>query len=232
MNEKSAFDLKNIEKLAVPQTTGLLEQLNIPPAAASYIRRNQRAIWIVVICISLAVTAVSLYGSYRTYREDQASSALTLAMQAEGDEKKTQLVQFVDEYGSTSAGMWGRIELAQMAAAEGQFPQAIDSLAEVKKSVSVKNPVSPLLVYNLAILHEKNNDLNQALTFYNELLAFKGFEAISYEAMGRIYEVQDSKDKALEMYKKYMETGDAATGQPSADPDRSMIQARINRLEN
>lgn len=232
MSEKSAFDLKNIKEMAVPQTTGLLEQLNIPPAAASYLRRNQRTIWIVVICIALAVAVVSLYGSYRSYREDKASSALTLVMQAEGDEKKTQLAQFVDEYGSTPAGMWGRIELAQMAAAEGQFPRAIESLAEVKKSVSVKNPVTPLLVYNLAILHEKNKDLNQALTSYNELLAFKGFEAVSYEAMGRIYEMQGSNDKALEMYKKYMQTGEATMVQPSADQDRSMIQARINRLEN
>lgn len=232
MSVQSPFDRKHIEEKAVSQTTGLLEQLNIPPAAASFIRRNQRAIWIAVVCIALVVTAVSLYGSYRSYREEKASSALALAMQAENDEKNTQLTRVVDEYGSTTAGMWGRIELAQMAAAEGEFPQAIDSLAEVKNTVSVKNPVTPLLIYNLAILHEKNEDLDQALASYNELLSFKGFEAISYKSMGRIYETQGSKDKALEMYKKYIETGNAGANQQSADPDRSLIQARIKSLED
>lgn len=232
MSEQSAFDQKHIADTAVPETTGLLEQLNIPPVAAAYIRKNQRTIWIVVGCVALVVTAVSLYGSYRSYREDKASSALTLAMQAEGEAKKTQLTQIVDQFGSTAAGRWGSIELAQLAAADGEFAQAISSLSEVKDSVAEENPVMPLLVYNLAILHEKNGDSNQAIAFYNELLGFQGFEAIAYKSMGRIQEEQGSRDKALEMYNKYIEAGNAVAGQPTADPDRSIIQARIKRLQD
>ena len=119
MNQQSAFDRNNIEETAVPETEGLLEQFNLPPAAISFIRKNQRAIWVVVFCVALAVVVVSLYSQYKSYREDKASSALTFALQAEGEEKKKQLGQVVDEYGSTSAGLWGKIELAHLTAAEG-----------------------------------------------------------------------------------------------------------------
>lgn len=231
MNPQSPFDLKHIKESAVPREQGLLEHLNLPPAAISFIRKNQRTIWIVVIGIALLVTAASLYSSYRSYREDQAASALAGAMQAETEEKKKLLAEVVDEYGSTAAGMWGRIELAHMAAEEGDLAGAIAGLTEVRNSVSRKNPVMPLLTYNLGLLHEKNENPDQARSFYNELLAFPGFKIIAYKAMGRIFEQQDSRDKALEMYKKYMETLDSGTGEPVNDPDRSMIQARINNLE-
>ncbi|MDW7772006.1 MAG: tetratricopeptide repeat protein [Desulfobulbaceae bacterium] len=231
MSQPSPFDRKHIEESAVTQT-GVLDQLNLPPAVIAFIRKNQQAIWIIVICVALIVTVVSLYGSYRSYRENKASTALTLVMQAEGEERKQQLAEIIDEYGSTSAGMWGRIELAHMAAQEGDFDQAIARLTEVRESVSAKNPVTPLLIYNLGSLYEKNENPDQALNSYNELLAFKGFEPIAYKALGRIYELQGSNDKALEMYEKYMETTDNGTGQPAADPDRSMVQAKISRLEN
>ncbi len=231
MNQQSAFDRNHIEKEAVAETEGLLDQFNLPPAVISFIRENQRAIWVVVGCIALAVTAVSLYGTYRSYREDKAASALTLALKAEGEDKKQQIEQVVNEFGSTSSGFWGRIELAHLAAAEGNIAEAIEALTDIQRSVSDKDPVAPLLHYNLALLHEKNNDLNKALADLTALSGFKGFEKISYQAMGRLYEQQGSRDKALEMYRKYMSFGEPETGQPPAGPDRSMIQARIRRLE-
>ena len=128
--------------------------------------------------------------------------------------------------------MWGRIELAQIEEEEGNVTQAISSLVGIKDSVSNKNPVTPLLLYNLAVLYEKSEDLNNSLATYNELLAFKGFEALCYKGMGRIYEAQSNKEKALEMYRKYMEIGGEDKNLPSADPERSMIQSRINSLES
>ena len=105
-------------------------------------------------------------------------------------------------------------------------------MTDVQKSVSRKNPLAPLLFYNLAVLHEKNNDIEQALISYTELTSFIGFEKISYEAMGRLYEIQGSKEKALEMYNKYMSYEGTEIVPQAVDPDRSMIQARMNRLEN
>lgn len=231
MSQQSAFDRKNIEDSATLPPRGLMEQLNVPPAAAAFIRKNQRAIWIVVISVALVVTAVSLYGSYRSYREDKASSALTVAMKAQGEEKTRLLNEIVEEYGSTAAAMWSNIELAHMMQAEGDIDAAIKKLSEIKNSVNKKNPVTPLLIYNLGMLHEQHNDLNEALTSYNELLDFQGFKAIAYKSMGRVYDLQGNPDKALEMYKQYMETGDEGNGLQGNDQERSLIQARINRLE-
>lgn len=232
MNQQSAFDSKNIEQEAVSETSGLLDQFNLPPAAISFIRKNQRTIWIIVGCIALTVTVVSIYGTYKAYREDKASSALTLALQIEDGNKQQQLQQVVDELGSTSSGLWARIELAHLVAADGDLAKAIGELTDIQRSVAGKDPLAPLLHYNLAILHEKNNDLNQAIVSFTELSAFKGFEKISFEAMGRVYELQGSKEKALEMYKKYISSGGDAAAQQGVDPKKSMVQARINRLEN
>jgi predicted negative regulator of RcsB-dependent stress response len=232
MNQQSAFDRKHIEEEAVAETEGLLDQFNLPPAVISFIRQNQRAIWVVVGCIAVIVIAASLYGTYRAYREDKAASALTLALKAEAGDKKQQLQQVVKEFGSTSSGFWGRIELAHLAAAEGNLTGAIEELTDIQSSVSDKDPLAPLLHYNLALLHEKNSELNSAIAALTALSGFKGFEKIAYEAMGRLYEKQGSREKALEMYRKYMSFGGPeAGGQPPADPDRSMIQARIHRLE-
>lgn len=234
MSQQSAFDRELVEETAAAETTGLLEQLNLPPAAITFIRENQKAIWAVTIFIALVVVSVSLYGSYRTYKEDKASSALTLAMQAEGEQKKEQLQKVIDDFGSTSAALWSRIELAHIVAADGEYEKSIQELTEVKKTVSAKNPVLPLLLNNLAVLHEKNGDLNQALVTYTELSTFKGFEQGTYEAMGRLYELQGNKEKALEMYKKYLDSGeeDKLTNPLATDPDREMIEARIISLEN
>ena len=234
MSQQSAFDRELVEETAAAETTGLLEQLNLPPAAITFIRKNQKAIWAVTICIVLVVVSVSLYGSYRIYQEDKASSALTLAMKAEGEQKKEQLQKVVEDFGATTAALWSRVELAHIAAANGDFTEAVQGLLEVKKDVSLKNPINSLLLYNLAVLYEKNGELTQALATYTELSTFKGFEKGAYEAMGRLYELQGNKEKALEMYKKYMDSGeeDKLTNPLAVDPDRQMIEARIITLEN
>jgi predicted negative regulator of RcsB-dependent stress response len=231
MSQQNPFDLKNIRESSAPPQEGLLEHLNLPPAVISFIRDNQRTIWIVVIAVAVTVTAVSLYGSYRSYRENQASSALAQAMQAEEAQKKEMLADVVEEYGSTPAGMWGRIELAHMAAAGGDLDGAIAGLSEIRDSVSRDNPVTPLLVYNLGLLHEKKEAPEQARNYYNELLAFEGFDAIAYKSMGRAYEQQGDRDQALVMYRKYIETLDNRAGEGLNDPDRTLIEARINNLE-
>lgn len=233
MSEQNPFNRRHIEQTAAVPSPGLLEHLGLPPELIRFLRKNRRTIWIVTALVVLIITAVSLYGSYRTYREEKGASALTEAMKEEGSRKQELLLQVTDQYGSTSAGIWAKVELARLAIAGGEEDKAIQELYAVKESVAKNNPVMPLLLYNLGALHENRNEPDQAISAYKELTAFKGFEALAYKAMGRTYELQDNREQALSMYRQYLAAGEAEgeMGQ-RFDPDREMIQARINLLEN
>lgn len=232
MNQESAFDRKNLEETAVVQPPGLLEQLNLPPAAITFLRKNQRMVWIVTGCIALAVVTVALYNEYSASRDEKAATALSLALLEEGTKKQGMLNQVVDEYASTSSGLWGRIELAHLAVEQGELVKAIQDFNDVNNDVSAKNPVKPLVLYALGALYEKNNELSKAVDSFNELSTYKAFELSSYEALGRLYEEQEQKAKAVEMYKKALGADPEVDPLQPANPNRETIQARINFLQD
>ena len=232
MNQESAFDRQNIDETAVVQPPGLLEQLNLPPAAITFLRKNQRMVWIVTGCIALAVVTVALYNEYSASREEKAATALSMALLEEGTKKQEMLTQVVDEYASTSSGLWGRIELAHLAVEQGELVKAIQDLNDVNNEVSAKNPVKPLVLFALGALYEKNNELSKAVDSFNELSTYKAFELSSYEALGRLYEAQEQKAKAVEMYKKALGADSEVDPLQPANPNRETIQARINFLQD
>jgi predicted negative regulator of RcsB-dependent stress response len=232
MSQQSAFDRQNIEESAVIQPPGLLEQLNLPPAFITFLRKYQRAVWIVTGSIALVVVTVALYNQYTAGQEEKAASAFTVAMQAEGAEKQELLAQVLDEYGSTASGLWSRIELAHLAVEKGEVVKAIQAFNDVKNEVSPENPVTPLVLYALGALFEKNNELDKAVDSFNQLSTYQGFEASSYEAMGRLYEQQGKQAKAVEMYKKALGIDSGANPLQPGNPNQETIQARINYLQD
>ncbi len=230
MAEQSAFDPKKIELQPLGPAMGLLEQFNLPPKAIAYIRKNQRAIWVVVsTCVVLAV-AVSAYTTYRDYRADQAAAALDAALIAKQDKRQV-LEKVVLEYGSTSSGLWAQIELAFLEDKEGQRPKGIARMAEINTGLSARSPLKPLVLTNLAILHENEQQFDKALALYTELAASEGFAPEAYRAMGRVNEQLGKKDEAAAMYGKYLESVGAQSGQSKADPVRDMVQSRLNQLK-
>lgn len=231
MSQQSAFDRQNIEESAVIQPPGLLEQLNLPPAVVTFLRKNQRAVWIAAGCIALLAVSISVYKEYKERRDEKAATAFTLAMQSDGAEKKELLAQVVDEYGSTPSGLWGRIELAHLDVENGELVKAIQAFNDVKDDVKPQNPVMPLVLFALGSLYEKNNELDKAVDSFNQLSTYKGFEASSYEGMGRLYELQGQKVKAVEMYTKALAKDPEADPLQPGNPNQETIQARINSLQ-
>jgi predicted negative regulator of RcsB-dependent stress response len=232
MSEQNPFNRQHIEQSASVPAPGLLDQLGLPPELVSFLRKNQRTIWIVVALVIFSVTVGSFYGSYRSYRDDKAATALTEAMKAEGEQKQELLMQVVDKYGSTSPGIWAKVELARLSVEQGEENRAVDELYAVRKAMKKNNPIMPLLLYNLGAIHENRKEAEQAISVYSELTAYSGFEAIAYKAMGRAYELQGNREQALEMYRQYLAAGGEGDDLPGFDPDREMIQARINELGN
>lgn len=235
MTDQSAFDRQPLQEAPLLANPGLLDQLGLPPKAVRYLRENQRRVWIITGCLAALVAGVSLFNSYTTHREGKAASALTEAMKADVAQKPELLQKVVADYGSTDAGVWARIEMAQLTLAQGETDKAVAELQAVQKSLDRDNPLMPLLLIKLAGLYENKNEQEQALALYGELSGFKGFAPRAYEAMGRIHEAQGKNDKAVEMYQKYLAEGSEKAAAPAvpaaADPERERIQARISALQ-
>lgn len=236
MSDQRAFDHQPLQEAPLLMNPGLLDQLGLPPKVIRYLRENQRRAWIVTGCLAALIAAVSLFNSYTSHREVKAANALTEAMKAEAVQKGELLQKVADDYGSTDAGLWARIEIAQEAEGKGEIDKAIAGLQGVRKSLGKDNPMMPLLLFKLAGLHENNNALDNALVLYAELAGFKGFARRAYEAQGRIYEAQGKKEEAVAIYQKYLAEGEAAAmpalAGASADPEQERIKARISALQD
>ncbi|PIE56001.1 MAG: hypothetical protein CSA34_06200 [Desulfobulbus propionicus] len=229
MAEQKAFDPNRspFEKLHEPQ--GLLEHLNLPPKAVTFIRKHQRTIWVVVILLALTVTAVSLYTSYRERRIAKGAAALETAMAATAD-KDMQLQGVIDEYGSTPSGIWARIELARYHVEQGERQQGIAELEAVKKDLGADSSLLPLVLLNLGGLHEEEDKLNVAVAEYEELSRITGFSADAWFALGRVAEEQGKPQEAVSFYQKYL--GVVANKQGSIpDSRQQMVEERIGRLQ-
>lgn len=231
MADKSAFDRQHVEQTALVETSGLLEQLNLPPGAIAFIRKNQRAIWMGVAAVVILVTGVALYGSWREYRLEKAASALDDALMADTDKRLAALEDVVAKYGSTPSGTWARIEIAHLVTDKGDIDRAIAELVEVNRKVRSSNPLKPLLLYNIGALYEKQGQLEKALESYQPLGDFKGFEVESYRAMGRIYELQGNAAGAREMYEEFLAARSGQKSGAGGNPETEIIQYRLGRLQ-
>ena len=230
MADQKMFDRNSIKKKAFSETSGILDQLSLPPALITFLQKNQKTIWAIVICITVVVTVVSLYASYRDYTHNKAASALDAAMMADTEQKIQQLQQVVDQYGSTPAAVWSRVELAHDAAKQGDTGRAIEELKTINATLSAKDALKPLVLINLAGLYEKDNQLDQAVQLYQELSLLKGFELEGFYALGRVYEREQKTEQAVDAYQKYLAATETTTVNLQADPVRQMVQSRLHRL--
>ena len=234
MADQSAFDRNQIETKAMSETSGTLDQLNLPPAVVSFLRKNQRMLWVLFVVVALIVTAGSLYGSYRTYQINHALSALDTAMRAEDDQSVKLLENITEKYATTPSAPWARIELAKIATANKDLEGAIAQMKIVNGEIAEDNALKPLVLYSLASLMEKNQDYAAAIGYYQELMSFPGFSIDSHYAMGRLYVAMDKKDEARAQYEKYLsltqeqEVQGGMMSQP--DPKRTLVQYAINQL--
>ena len=230
MAEQSAFDRKNIQLQTLSPPMGLLEQFNLPPAAITFIRRNQRAIWMAVAGCVFLIVAVSAYTSYGHYRAGKAASALDVALVAKQDSRQM-LEKVVQEYGSTPSALWAKIELAFLDEKEGQRLKAITRFEAINAGLTVQSLLKPLVLGKLAALHEDEKQFDKALVYYSELAGKEGFAPEAYRAIGRVNEQLGKNAEAAAMYSKYLELTPSQGGQQKNDPVREMVQARINQLK-
>ncbi len=230
MANQSAFDPNHIKETAVSETSGLLDELNLPPAFIAFLRKNQRTLWIMTAVIAIVVTAVSLYGSYRTYRENKATTAMDAALQADQGQQVDLLKKVVLDFTSTPTEHWARIELAQIYIKDGKPADAILELQKVNQEVDAKNPLKPLVLFKLAGLYEETKNYEAALAQYQELTAVSGFEADARYALGRVYAALHKNAEAVTAYQQYLSlTEKSPTGERGQK--RALVEYMMKKLE-
>jgi predicted negative regulator of RcsB-dependent stress response len=230
--QESSFDLKHIEETAAVETSSVLDQLNLPPALTDFLKKYQRIIWIVLAVVATVVTVVSLYGSYRNYTLNKAAQAYDQAMLLDGDARKAALQEVADTYGSTPTAIWSSIQLAHLEQNAGNLQIALDKLVQVNKGVSRESLLKPLLLLNIGGLYEQAGQADQAVTMYEELKTFKGFESKAVNSLGQVYESQGDKKKAAAMFQEYLNlTTVEGKGPQQDDPARIIVRAALNRLQ-
>ena len=228
MASESAFNKRLTEETKMDKVEGLLEHFNLPPKAIDFIRANQRMIQIAIAVIIIAVVAWSLYGSYRERITEEASTALSTALQGEQDTQAQALQAVADKYSSTSSALWARVELAHLDMKNGSFADASKKYQAILPDVKTSNPLYPLVLYSLAQSMEGDKRYQEASTQYDLLKDLKGYENIAYLGLGRLEEAQGNTDKAISIYNNFiLYMGD----DPSFSQAREEINGKIARLK-
>lgn len=228
MASESAFDKRLSAETNMDKVEGLLEHFNLPPKAIDFIRANQRMIQIGIAAIVIAVVFWSLYGSYRERITEEASSALSIALQNDQDTRAEALRAVVDKYGSTSSALWASVELAHLDMKNGSFGDASKKYAEILPDLKTSNPLYPLVLFSLAQSMEGDKRFQEATSKYDLLKNIKGYEHIAYTGMGRIEEAQGNTEKAIAIYNNFLlSMGD----DPSFSQAQVEIKAKVARLK-
>lgn len=207
------------------QKHGLLEELNLPPKAIQFIRRNKRNIIIGLLCSALAILGWSSLSYYLARQNDRAAALLSEAVgQGAAEQRKVLLQKVLDDYGRTGSAKWAKVEMGHLAFDAQQYDEAIKVYLGVRDDLAKSSPVFPLVQLNLAQAYENKNALPEALAAYKGLAEIKGFAGESYLAMGRIYELQKAVPQAKEMYGKVL------TEEGVSPVLKEKVQAKLDRL--
>lgn len=203
MADKSAFDKDAITSIN-SESRNFLEELNLPPAVISFIRKNSKQLQIAAVALILATIAYSGVDYYLGNQRQQAASLLARAMKSDGLQAESQLQELVSSYSSSAAARWGQLELGNRAYNAGNFTAAVASYQQVLDDIGKNSPLTPLVYYGIAIAHEAAGDFDQSMHFYELLKDIKGFEPQGYLGLGRIYEAKQLPDLAKENYNKFL----------------------------
>jgi predicted negative regulator of RcsB-dependent stress response len=205
-SSENAFTKQLRPETTADKVEGLLEHFNLPPAVIAFIRRNLRLIQIGLGIVVVIVVTVSLYSSYRERMIQDAASALSSAMNQQGDAETAALQKVVTDYSATKAAVWAKIELAHLAMKKNDFSQAAQQYENILKELDTGNPSYPLVLFGLAQAYEADKKYDAAAAQYDKLKEITGYTQLGYAALGRIAEAQGDIEKAIATYNNYLLT--------------------------
>ncbi len=229
MSDQSAFNQNQVAENAYTETSGVLDQLNLPPGVVSFVRKNKRILQVSGAIIVVVVVAGSLYNSYRTNRLENGASSLSISMDATGEDQVKALEHVVTDFSGTPSALWATTELGHLAMKEGDYKKAGEHYAGVRDKISKSNPMYGLVTFAIAQADEAGKNYMGASATYSILKGIEGYKDEGYLGMARVLEAQGEKEKALAVYEEYL---GSFLGEAQNDRATRMIQEKITRLRN
>lgn len=227
MAQGDVFKKPYVDEREKNNLEGLLEQLNLPPGAIAFVKRNKRLIQVAVAVVVMVAIVWALYGSYRENRIQNASMALAAAVEHDGQALIDALAAVEADYRGTDLAAWAKITRAHELAASDQVAEARQTYREALEKAGRSSPVRPLLVYGIAQTSAVLEEYEQAAAQYEALKTMQGFAEIGYLGMGQIHELQGAPAKAIQVYEEYLSTI-AISGSPG---QRALVEEKIARIK-
>jgi len=226
MAKHEVFDKEWVDERDKNSLEGLLEQLNLPPAAIKFVRENKRLVQISIAALILIVVAGSLYGAYQDSRIKKSSAALAIALEQEGQQKLDQLAQVANDFSGTDAGLWARINRAQALMNESNMSEAQAAFYSIREDIGKSSLLRPLITVGIAQSAEALGNYDEAAREYQALIDFEGYASIGYLGAARVQEIQGNSEEALALYENYLATIDGG-----AALQKVMVEEKIARLK-
>jgi predicted negative regulator of RcsB-dependent stress response len=226
MAKEDIFEKEYVDERDKNNLEGLLEQLNLPPAAVKFVRDNKRMVQAGIAVLVIAVVAWALYGSYRDSQIKKSSEALFAAQELSGQQMLDKLAEVEKDFSGTDAGLWASINSAQELMKNGKMSEAQQKFTEIRADLKATSALWPLVTVGIAQSAEATGDFQRAVDEYGNLMGLEGYKDIGFLGSARVQELQGNVERALELYEQYLvELG------PSAALQKVMVEEKIARLK-
>jgi predicted negative regulator of RcsB-dependent stress response len=226
MAKEDIFEKEYVDERDKNNLEGLLEQLNLPPAAVKFVRDNKRMVQAGIAVLVIGVVAWALYGTYRDNQIKKSSEALFASQELSGQQMLDKLAQVEKDFGGTDAGLWAGIISAQDLMKNGKMSEAQQKFTEVRTNLKATSALWPLVTVGIAQAAEATGDFQRAGDEYGMLMELEGYKDIGFLGSARVLELQGDRDRALQLYEQYLvELG------PAAALQKVMVEEKIARLK-
>ena len=226
MAKEDIFEKEYVDEREKNNLEGLLEQLNLPPAAVKFVRENKRLVQAAAAGLVILIVGWSLYDSYRDGRIEKSSEALFAAQELSGQEMLDKLAEVEKDYGGTDAALWARINAAQEFMENSQMSEAQQKFKELRDDIKPSSPLWPLVSVGIAQSAEAAGNFDEAVNEYGALMEVEGYKDIGFLGSARVRELQGNREQALELYEQYLTELD-----PADALQRVMVEEKIARIK-
>ncbi len=226
MAKEDIFEKEYVDEREKNNLEGLLEQLNLPPAAVKFVRENKRLVQAAAAGLVILIVGWSLYDSYRDGRIEKSTEALFAAQELSGQEMLDKLAEVEKDYGGTDAALWARINAAQEFMENSQMSEAQQKFKELRDDIKPSSPLWPLVSVGIAQSAEAAGNFDEAVNEYGALMEVEGYKDIGFLGSARVRELQGNREQALELYEQYLTELD-----PADALQRVMVEEKIARIK-
>lgn len=180
---------------------GILEQLNLPPQAIAYLRKNARNLRLGALAVLVVGLAVFAFDSYQEAQREKSYTLLYRATQTTGaGDRQARLQEVVSSYPRTNASLWAQMEIAHADRQAGKLDEALAGYGQVYDRLAKDSPLAPLVLLALGQTNEVKGDLDKAFSFYEKVAGLPGFALLGKTAMARVHEQRQQWTEARAIY--------------------------------